>query len=63
MKKTAFTEIKPEDTRCPRILFHKRKHDSKILSSLKSFNFKGSLCSFDKIIHTSDEFTVSLKSL
>ena len=37
MKKTAFTEKKFEDTKCLRVLFHKRKHDSEfVLSSLKS---------------------------
>ena len=34
-------EIKPEDMKCPRVLFQKRKHDYEfVLSSLKSF--KGS---------------------
>ena len=51
---SAFAEIKPEDTKYPRVLFHKRKHHSEfVLSSLKSF--KGSLYLFDKIIQTSDE--------
>ena len=44
------------------ILFHKLKHDSEfVLSSLATF--KGSLCSFDKIIHTSKEQSVIRLSL
>ena len=39
---------------CLRVWFHKRKHDSEfVLSSIKAF--KGTLCSFKKIIHTSYE--------
>ena len=41
-KRNVFAEIKPEDTKCPRVLFHKRKHDSEfVLSTIKAF--KGSL--------------------
>ena len=47
--------------KCLGVLFHKQKHDSKfVLSSIKAF--KGKLCSFEKIIHTSYEYTASLKS-
>ena len=54
MKRNVFAEIKPEGTKCPRVLFHKQKHDSEfVLSSIKAF--KGSLWSFKKIIHTSYE--------
>ena len=46
--------MNPEDTKCPRVLFHKQKHDYEfVLSNIKAF--KGSLCSFEKLIHTSDE--------
>ena len=49
MKRNAFAEIKPKDMKCPRVLFQKWKDDSEfIVSGLKSF--RGSLCSFDKII-------------
>ena len=54
MKRNVFAEIKPEDTKCLRVLFHKQKHDYEfVLSSIKAF--KGSLCSFENIIHTSYE--------
>ena len=54
MERNAFTEIKPEDMKCPSIVFHKQKHGYEfVLSSLKAF--KGNLCSFEKIIHTLDE--------
>ena len=47
--------------KCPGVYFYKRKHDKFVLSSIKAF--KGNLCSFEKIIHTSYEYTASLKSL
>ena len=51
MKRNVFAEIMAENTKCPSVLFHKRRHDSEfILSSIKAF--KGSLCSFEEIIHT-----------
>ena len=57
-KRNVFAGLKPEDTKCLRVLFHKRKHDFEfVVSTIKAF--KASLCSFEKIIHTS----ASLKSL
>ena len=54
MKRNAFAEIKPDDVNFSRVLFHKRKHNYEfILSSIKAF--KRSLCSLEKLIHTSDE--------
>ena len=55
MKRNVFIEIKSKDMKCLRVLFfYKQKHDSEFVSSsLKSF--KGSLCSFEEIILTSDE--------
>ena len=59
-KKNVFAEIKLEDMKCPRVLFHKQKHDYEFVSSsLKSF--KGSPCSFDKIITLQINRRFSLK--
>ena len=60
--RNVFAEIKPKDSKCPRVLCHKRKHDYEfVLSSIKAF--KGSLFSFERIIHTSDEQMASFKSV
>ena len=62
MKRNVFAEIKAEDTKRLRVLFHKRKHDSEfVLSSIKAF--KEASFHWKKIIHALYEWMASLKSL